>query len=414
VNRRRILTHPAFTGAVALLAVNDQVLKHVAPGWWSGKLSDFAGVFIVAILAGLVGRPRLGTIVTGVGFAALKLLPSVTQLAAPVLGGVTRRDPSDLVALLALLPAYRLTRHVTSTHERSVVHLLLLFGSLMAMTLSVTATSCAAPRSLDGFVVLGDQVLARIAHDEYEANGQTRTASDWARSSDGGRTWAPAPAPTVGVVKQNELCLRDGMCFRVVRGRRVEVLRSEARWRTAFEFSGEERRRMDVRTMCGALTEDQFADIVFVDVGGTEHVVVAMGTQGVLHRSPTGAWERRSVLDLKPISIRGASWLSKLLGSPLVLAVLAPLLWLLARRGQARRRAAHALAIVGFGAIILTVGGGALDFVGVDYTILGPAIAAISVAVFVLSLVVAVRKPAPERQASGMVSVPPRPDRPGR
>ena len=44
---RSRLTHPAFTGAVALLAVNDHVLKPLVGGWLTGKLSDVAGVFVV-------------------------------------------------------------------------------------------------------------------------------------------------------------------------------------------------------------------------------------------------------------------------------------------------------------------------------------------------------------------------------
>jgi hypothetical protein len=57
--RLGVLAHPALTGAVAVLAVNDQVLKARLPGWWTGKLSDLAGVFVVAAVLGvLAGRPR--------------------------------------------------------------------------------------------------------------------------------------------------------------------------------------------------------------------------------------------------------------------------------------------------------------------------------------------------------------------
>jgi hypothetical protein len=60
------LAHPALTGAVAVLAVNDHVLKAHLPGWWTGKLSDLAGVFLVTVaLSVLTGRPRAAGPATG-------------------------------------------------------------------------------------------------------------------------------------------------------------------------------------------------------------------------------------------------------------------------------------------------------------------------------------------------------------
>jgi hypothetical protein len=47
--RWRLLTHPVFTGAVALLAVNDHILKARSPGLIAGKVSDIAGVIMIAI-----------------------------------------------------------------------------------------------------------------------------------------------------------------------------------------------------------------------------------------------------------------------------------------------------------------------------------------------------------------------------
>jgi hypothetical protein len=49
--RWRLLAHPYFTCALALLALNDHVLKGVAPSVVTGKLSDFAGLFVAAVMA---------------------------------------------------------------------------------------------------------------------------------------------------------------------------------------------------------------------------------------------------------------------------------------------------------------------------------------------------------------------------
>jgi hypothetical protein len=43
------LLHPATLTALFVLALNDQVLKHACPGWWTGKLSDFAGLVLLPV-----------------------------------------------------------------------------------------------------------------------------------------------------------------------------------------------------------------------------------------------------------------------------------------------------------------------------------------------------------------------------
>ncbi len=96
-----------FVGSVLALAVNDHVLKPAWPGLVTGKLSDVAGVVMVAILAtAIVGRRTLGVGITAIGFVALKTITAVAVAAAPVLGGTTRTDPTDLFALVVLIPLW--------------------------------------------------------------------------------------------------------------------------------------------------------------------------------------------------------------------------------------------------------------------------------------------------------------------
>lgn len=97
--------------ATALLVVNDHVLKGsgLLPGWLTGKLSDFAGLFVFPIFLFVVadvltrgrstqarGRTAIGAaLVTAAGFSAVKLVPGVNALVHTLL------DPSDLIALPA-------------------------------------------------------------------------------------------------------------------------------------------------------------------------------------------------------------------------------------------------------------------------------------------------------------------------
>jgi hypothetical protein len=140
---------PVALAALALLLVNDHVLKHAFPGVITGKLSDAAGLVFFPVLAWslvefvarttLSRRAMLGFVVaTGVYFALAKLWAPVAEpyrllmstlqwparaIAALVDGhalpGVARvsfvHDVTDLVALPFLaVPAWLATRRSRS------------------------------------------------------------------------------------------------------------------------------------------------------------------------------------------------------------------------------------------------------------------------------------------------------------
>ena len=115
--------------AVVILLLNDHWLKTAFPSWWTGKLSDFAGLYFspFLVLAGLGGlewasarwlRRRfcspqsamgLALVLTALWFGALKLSPWTQRPAMAVLGRIMGgprhiiADPTDLIAL-GMLP----------------------------------------------------------------------------------------------------------------------------------------------------------------------------------------------------------------------------------------------------------------------------------------------------------------------
>ncbi len=138
------LLHPVALAALGLLVLNDHVLKAAWPGPVTGKLSDVAGLAFFPILllsawelaGSLVRRRRRPTVravivavgLTAAGFVLVKTLPSgagafgwLLGLAqwglalplrgilglpsAPISPAVVIADPTDLVALPALLLA---------------------------------------------------------------------------------------------------------------------------------------------------------------------------------------------------------------------------------------------------------------------------------------------------------------------
>lgn len=87
--------HPVPLVAVALLVLNDHVLKQRWPSWWTGKLSDVAGlIFFPLLLQGLwevlhAARGRsvlasrrvlvLAVVLTGLCFSAIQVWPLAAE-----------------------------------------------------------------------------------------------------------------------------------------------------------------------------------------------------------------------------------------------------------------------------------------------------------------------------------------------
>ena len=118
----RALAHPLTVASLVLLALNDHVLKQAWPGWVTGKLSDVVGLVVAPLLLAvplaLLGLRRpavVAVLATGLGFALVKTTGTGSDLASDLWSAVgwpsyLRRDPTDLLALPALLLALRVHR----------------------------------------------------------------------------------------------------------------------------------------------------------------------------------------------------------------------------------------------------------------------------------------------------------------
>ncbi len=118
--------------ALAVLALNDRVLKAEVPSWVTGKLSDVAGLAVAPLVltaaldtlaygAARLGAPLDWTLrrwklaasiaATGAVFAAVKLSPAAADALAGLLARVFGQsrimaDPTDLLTLPALAVAW--------------------------------------------------------------------------------------------------------------------------------------------------------------------------------------------------------------------------------------------------------------------------------------------------------------------
>ncbi|MCC7537213.1 MAG: hypothetical protein IT379_13405, partial [Deltaproteobacteria bacterium] len=116
-----LLTQPAWWAALALLLLNDHVLKGAGllPGFVTGKLSDLAGLVVAPVLLVAITRAQstrarvLCFAAVASLFAAIKLSPACADAleGAMALVGLRWRiwvDPTDLVAFAVLPLAWRL------------------------------------------------------------------------------------------------------------------------------------------------------------------------------------------------------------------------------------------------------------------------------------------------------------------
>ncbi len=432
MDRTQRLTHPAVVGAVAILALNDHVLKARGPNPITGKLSDVAGVFVVAVVAAvLVGphhrrRAALAVGVTGLGFAALKLVPAVALAAAPVLGGVTATDPTDLVALAVLYPALQLVRSQRTplgpalgpvrSQRTGAPQILAATLALTAGTFSVTATSCLEAERVTGFALVPDGVVAGVG--DPLSHG---APEDGYLSTDGGETWTayqpPGNAVAPALVQRTEICLDDARCFRVVDNDRVEEQDGpNGTWHTAFAFTDEQIRRMELRSDSCSGRGDPAQMFAFLTPTGPTSpsdpnrptVLVAMGSQGVLRLDPDdpdgNRWDRLPVGSAEPLSLRGPAWLADLSKLPILFLLITPALYLVHRRRRPRRQrivlavvATVVAAVIGLatlGVLIVTLG-------TADYAVFGTSVAVLSTAAFLFSLAVALRPPRGDEAPAG-------------
>lgn len=414
--RWRWLGHPAFLCAVFVLALNDHVLKGRFPGWWTGKLSDFAGVAVVATTAAVLVGAKRGAFAAGVGFVAIKVLPGVAEMSAPILGGVPRRDTSDLIALLILVPWWFLTRSGAPTpssalrsrtprsRAREVITRCLAaiaaglpVAGAVAAVVTTTATSCSPTPAVTEVRSLGDNFYAVVNHGWGEP--------EWAQSDDGGRSWSKSAGPPgAGSISRPrdayedpgpsgplEACSSDGNCWRIRDRRSIERRLPNGGWveevlLTDAEYS-------EISTGCAGAHVGVLGSIAVVDRGADSQVVASLGADGVLVRGSEGEWTRQRVLSAPPVdaSPTEATASTALLAYGPIAAIA---LWLLGRRRLPSWRAG--LAAIGIGWFGTIMASGAIGFMagpGTDPTRIIGRVGLAGMVVTTVAAIVVARRP---------------------
>ncbi|GAA3814009.1 hypothetical protein CSO01_10120 [Cellulomonas soli] len=304
-----------------LLLVNDRVLKDRWGSWWTGKASDLAWLVVapplVAVLtAGVTttlprrpdGRPSFPSrrpqhrdtaalALTGLGFVLVKSTEAGAEAASAVLTALAgpsfvRCDPTDLLALPALLVAWAVARstRVGVGRRGGLTKDVRWLVVLPVAVLATVGTSQAGPPSTRDVVVVGGDVAVLDGGWSTSVDG-----SHWQEVPFGEAPALLGEAASGDAAPATTACVPDlpRVCFRAVEAG-LGVLRSDdggRTWNLEWSVTGEE---------LAALAERYDQDdphlqtvAVAVQPTATGYRVYAAGDEdGLAVRDETGAWER--------------------------------------------------------------------------------------------------------------------------
>jgi hypothetical protein len=380
------LAHPSSVAAVLLLLVNDHLLKGRWPGWLTGKLSDFAGLYFFPFLLMLLLAPlsfwlaprsvgQLAFALTALWFAGVKLSAPVHRLTLLLVEGLIggaagpvsiARDPSDVWALLSLLPAWALWRYSASAdapaRRRTQV------AVLTVAALACMATPATEHADNDAVVRLerrGDTIVATV-----RTFGRPDHCSEyWYQHPD---SWHLLPA--CGNGDQDPAALADGPepvaraelahprdpRYRLRRaGEALTSIGLDVSWQAGASWSPAWRVPYAAAAYHAATYDqtDPIEDFRVYDLiwsYGEHETIVALGTEGVLI-GRQGNWRRVAVGSVTPDlpfselesrwSLIARTWPLGLLELWVTLGVLAPIArWQSRRRDPTLPRGKHVLA----------------------------------------------------------------------
>ena len=140
-----------FLLSLAVLITNDLYLKSAFPGWLTGKLSDVAGIYLLALLitAASPGKKYVGAAILALGFLYWKsplsqwFIDHVNAVLLVQIGRVI--DYSDLLALFVIPLAWTTVSHGATRPRKLPTQKLISIPVAVVTVLAVSGTSILIP-----------------------------------------------------------------------------------------------------------------------------------------------------------------------------------------------------------------------------------------------------------------------------
>ena len=354
------LAHPASLAGIAVLLLNDHVLKAAFGTWWTGKLSDVAGLVFAPALVALVAalfapRARAATLargaIVGVGlvFAFVKATAlgaaaasaAWTAVSEPALGtaSVVRHDATDLLALPALALAWWVFTQPREGREPGrLARTLRAVIVLPIAVLAVAATSAGEPATRTHVGESGGLAFVGAGSDLGDAEEYDSYSQYWASSPDGRAfVWSEDPPSRIDP-RLDCVAFDPDVCYRVAPEDVAVEASSDAglTWREVSHREG-----IDDRVGAPADWPDAYGLIV-VESGDEYRVFVATDQTAFAVRAVDGSWYRVNLWDYgvpgvlstpRPASLDGYQLLP-IVGFGLALGLLTLLAVAIAARGR--------------------------------------------------------------------------------
>ncbi len=298
----RVLTDRRFLCAVVLLIANDRFAKAEWPGFITGKVSDFVGPIVAAVLAivvlqalapslsarraqiasiGLVSALMVAIKTSAVAAEAVESALAITGAAQSIVV-----DPTDLIGLVGLALVPRIVSDPAPISEtRFVQSRAFKTGALGLAAFACVATSAIETPDYNAVSTSGDQIVVLETSD---------FSPGYLISEDRGQTWeyeiGDAPPTLPGpLMTETTLCLRNNqsLCVRSVPGLSVEESTDGGEtWTNVYEIEpGAHLARFTTGDF--ADTRQEASVVSELDDGS---VVVVMGQLPPAVRSVDGVW----------------------------------------------------------------------------------------------------------------------------
>ena len=314
-----LLAHPFSLAGLALLLLNDHLLRHLWPSWWTGKIGDaawlaFTPFALAALLAWWIPGPTarrekwasaLAFGLTGLGFALAKSLPVFHQMAVQALhllsgGGVItlRRDPTDLLTLPVLALGLYLWHRPAPLRPRRAA------WGWVALPLAALLTIANSTQPDPGVACL------QAENGRVYASGPLGSY----QSSDGGLTWRVGSADTLtncayfstgsGESWQVVQSAQPGISFRYQPGQLIEISQDGGQsWQPVDSSAGQmsEAEQAYLRKTRSGNPMISPGPLDALQDPATGNVIFAMGHEGVLVYTRAGQWIWQGLGSYQPL-----------------------------------------------------------------------------------------------------------------